>query len=385
MIDIAILRTRLLEVAEQSNRLSPVCTNEESTKLYLVLPLLAALGYDRSDPREIQPEFPADFRGNTQNRVDFAVFMNGVPVIAVECKKIGVPLTDERGQLRAYFNALPPVKLGVLTNGIQFEFFVDSNEPNLMDDEPFLTIDVCAMHEFGIKTEVLDAMYLVTKDYFDPDLIGELAQAEILKKRLRIAAIEELRAPSEEFCRCLLQRVGLKHVRKTSIDRSHRSMIREAFEEALVLRVVEHLRQTGAGVAHARPVAILDGAMDEPHSRISTTDRELAVFGYVRRRLAFLVHDEAHFRAIECIGYRDYVGKFAVYLQRERRGRIFDFIEGRDGYDKYIFPPPFGEIVTNDFLSIDEPLASVFVSRFSEVFGSTRTSAETNVKVFHSI
>ena len=63
------------------------CTNEESTKLQLILPMLTALGYDTSNPYEVYPEHAASFVSSVNNRVDFAVLRDGAPIIAIECKK----------------------------------------------------------------------------------------------------------------------------------------------------------------------------------------------------------------------------------------------------------------------------------------------------------
>ena len=111
----------------------------------------------------------------------------------------------------------------------------------------------------------------------------------------------------------------------------------------------------------------------ESTQRIVTTDRELAVYRYVCRRLAFLASDEHQFSAIERVDHRDYLGKFAVYYENVRKGRIFDFIEGSNGYDKFIFPEPFGEIVTNTVADIDEPLRVTFAQRVREL-GVPRTT-----------
>ena len=60
----------------------------------------------------------------------------------------------------------------------------------------------------------------------------------------------------------------------------------------------------------------------------------------MRRRLAYLVREEALFSAIDRIEYKDSVGKLVVYYVNERKGRLFDYIEGAEGFDKFIFPPP---------------------------------------------
>lgn len=358
------LRAGLLALAKRSVSIMTACTNEESTKLYLVLPFLGLLGYDYANPYEVYPEHLADFDPASQNKVDFAILRDGRPVIAVECKQAGADLFDARGQLRRYFNALPEVKLGILTNGIVFEFFVDSTDPDIMDDEPFLTVDLETVARAGVADEVVETLISGTKDCYDPETIAEAAHVQLVRKRLRTVFIDEAKGPSEEFCRFALARIGLTSVRKPVIDRYYAPMIKTAFEESLVVPVVERLKLQSTGEGRGGPLAL-----HQIGQRIETTERELSIFAYIRRRLAYLAEDETQFDAIENVRYKDYVGKLVVFYDRERKGRLFDFIEGADGYDKYIFPDPIGEIVSDNVLEIDAALKTVFAARVREMGG----------------
>jgi predicted type IV restriction endonuclease len=358
------LRAGLLAVAKRSVSIMTACSNEESTKLYLVLPFLGLLGYDYANPYEVYPEHLADFDLASQNKVDFAILRDGAPVIAVECKQVGADLFESRGQLRRYFNALAEVKLGVLTNGVLFEFFVDSAAPNIMDDDPFLTIDLETIARAGVSDEIVETLLSATKGTYDPETIAEAAHVQLVKKRLRSVFIEEAKGPSEDFCRFALDRIGVKAVRKQVLDRYYAPMIKTAFEESLILPVVERLRAQGAGETRHGGLP-----MHQLGQRIETTERELSIVAYVRRRLSYLAEDEMQFDAIENVRYKDYVGKLVVYYDRERKGRLFDFIEGADGYDKFIFPDPIGEIVSNNVLEIDTALKTVFAARVRELGG----------------
>jgi hypothetical protein len=55
-----------------------------------------------------------------------------------------------------------------------------------------------------------------------------------------------------------------------------------------------------------------------------------------------------------------------VFFDRERKGWLFDYFEGSDGCDKFIFPAPYGTIVTSNILDIDRPLKAVFTERIRE-------------------
>jgi hypothetical protein len=229
-----------------------------------------------------------------------------------------------------------------------------------MDDEPFLTLDLEQVAAAGLSEEVLEAALTLTKANFDPGTVAEVAQLHLVRKRLRALVVEEIRAPSEELSRLLLQKVGLRNLRKASIDRYYSSMVKAALEEAIVLPVLERLRGTGDRASEVDESSAVGG-------RIVTTEREMAIFNYARRRLAYLATSEHLFRAIEKVQYQDYVGKLVVFYGRKRKGWLFDFIEGRDGYDKFVFPDPIGEVVTNNPADIDEPLRSVFEARVREL------------------
>ena len=355
------LRAGLLALAKRSVSIMTACTNEESTKLYLVLPFIGLLGYDYANPYEVYPQHAADLDPASRNKVDFAILRDGAPVIAIESKQVGADLEESREQLRQYFNTLADVKLGILTNGILFEFFVDSAEPNAMDAEPFLTIDLETIARAGVSEEAIETLISATKGTYDPETIAEAAHIQLVKKRLRTVFIEEAKGPSEEFCRFALERIGLKNVRKVAIERYYAPMIRNAFDESLILPVVDRLRaQHGMESRGPMPIHQLG-------QRIETTERELEIVAYVRRRLAYLAQTEAEFDAIQNVRYKDYVGKLVVYYDRERRGRLFDYIEGADGHDKYIFPDPIGEILTNNVLEIDTALKTVFAARVKEL------------------
>jgi hypothetical protein len=261
------------------------------------------------------------------------------------------------------------VKLGILTNGILFEFFVDSGEPNIMDEEPFLTIDLETIARAGVSDEAVETLVSATKGYYDPDTIAEAAHVQLVKKRLRTIFIEEAKGPSELFCRFALERIGLKSVRKSVIDRYYAPMIKTAFEESLIVPVVDRLRAQSGLDARSGGVPI-----HQLGQRIETTERELETVAFIRRRLAYLAEDEAQFDAIQQIKHKDYVGKLVVFYDRERKGRLFDYIEGADGYDKYIFPDPIGEIVTNNVLELDNALKTVFAARVREL-GSQNSQA----------
>jgi hypothetical protein len=355
----ADLRARVVGFGNLLAAKRTACTNEESTKLFLILPFLAVLGYDPLNPYEVYPEHAATFDPTVANKVDFAVLRDGVPVIAIECKRAGVDLANYRGQLRRYFNALRPVKLGILTNGIVWEFFVDSDDENLMDEEPFLTLDLGVIAGVGIGDEMLNAVASVTKALYEPAAIAEMAHVLLVQKRLRSAFAQELRAPSIDFCRSLLKKIGERNLQERTIRGRYEPMVKSAIVDVVQRQATQRPR-----AANQEPDA---ASLSDP--RVVTTERELEIFAYARHRLAYLVSEERHYRAIQQMEYKDYIGKLVVFLEFKQKGWLFDYIEGSDGCDKFIFPDPFGKIVTRNLLDIDAPLKAVFEMRVLELTG----------------
>lgn len=348
------------------------CSNIESTRLYLALPFLGLLGYDYSNPFEVFPEHRAlDSTGGT-SKVDFAVLREGKPIIAMECRVAGSDAPAERQNLSAYFRALPTVKLAIQTNGILYSFFVDSDNPDEMDHEPFLTLDLETIDSVGVADDVLESLQLLTKENIDTDTLAEAAHVQLVKKRLRNAFIDEAAQPSVEFCRFALERIGLTNVRPDSIERYYAPMVKSAFEESLVLPVVQRLRGDsnsveGRGAPHL---------LHKLGPRVSISERESSILSYVRRRLAYLVDDEKLFSAIEHVQAKDYVGRVVVFYTRERKGRMFDFISGGDkAADKYVFPEPIGEIRTRSIADIDQALKAIFLANVRDQYGAAASPA----------
>jgi hypothetical protein len=362
-------RQKVKAFAERMVALAPRCNNEESTKLFLILPFLNFLGYDDRNPDEVCPEHGADFSEKYKNRVDFAILKGGEAVIAIECKTLGMALKDERGQLRAYFNAAPTVKMGVITDGLVYEFYADSDERNMMDQTAFLALDLREVAKGKIEDSVEEGLKSLQKTNFKPDNIGAEAKRKLIFQNVIQQIAKLVEEPSEPFVRMLIQNAGLSHVRTKALS-EYREITRNAFREFVNLRILHRLD------IPAKDNALEKSLIPDPQGLevvaksddpLVPSELELEVFQYVTRRLSFLVKDEALFNEIDKIEFRKYKGKFVVFHKRERAGRLFDFSEGKA--KKYTFD--FGEeeggvVSTNKLSEIDNLLAASFIKRIAE-------------------
>lgn len=357
---------RLIAFAKKQVSLADRCTNEESTKMFLVLPFVAFLGFDDRNPAEVCPEHAADFSDKYKNRVDYAVLQDEQPIIAIECKCCGAALKDDRGQLRAYFNAALTVKMGLLTDGMVFEFYADSDERNMMDEKAFLVVDLRDIANGRLDESVAEGLRSLQKGQFDPENIGAEAKRKLVFQKFLQEIMVIAENPTEAFTRMLLKSAGIQHVREKTLP-DYQELVGAAFREYVNLKILQRLeltRNAASPTVQADPPATVEAAKGS----IETTETELEVFAFVKQRLAFLVKDEALFDAIGRIVYRDYKGKFVVFYDLERRGRLFDFTEGTRGPKyRFSFGDPIGEVTTDSLVGsvIDAPLLQVFRKRVS--------------------
>ena len=168
--------------AELPQRLPAAKRSEANTSQFLVMPFFEALGFSVHNPNDVEPEFTADV-GIKREKVDFALKRGGEPVVLVEVKYAGATLDNQHAaQLRRYFSTKLDVRFGILTNGKEFRFFSDLERPNVMDDEPFMTLDFLNLDE-----SLVDVLQLFTKARFQKD--NALKAARTAKDRRRVRQV----------------------------------------------------------------------------------------------------------------------------------------------------------------------------------------------------
>lgn len=355
-------------------------TNEEGTKLFLILPFFELLGYDARDPDEVFPEDDASFSDKFKNHVDYSIYLGGKPVIGVEAKKVGNITNATRGELKGYFNAVSSVKLGILTDGVTYQLYSDTDSPNMMDDEPYATIDFAQIAEGQLAKDTVDALANLRKGVFRPEDVGTEARRKIYIASYAEALEEMFKNPDRELARTMMDLVGVKGHKSPALVSEHTTLLSEAmqifFDKKLLERVGFAEREDLVRVAApATPHTHLEESSedtevppeDSDSSGVVTTEAELLVFDYVRHRLPFLIdRNEELFQALEHVSCKDRKTVFNVFFKRERAGRLFAFAEVSGGY-KFSFPTSGVEISTGDFSDIDDELLKSFMQRFSEL------------------
>ena len=350
--------------------------SEEATKQFLILPFLQLLGYDPLDPDEVVPEADASFSDKFKNRVDYAISKEGVPVIAVEAKKVGSLSEANRGELKGYYNAVPTVKLGILTDGLIYQLYSDTEEENLMDNEPFAVVDLAEVAQEQIADDAFDALLKLRRDTFDPADIGADARRKIFISAYVDTLENAFKEPDDRFVRTLMDMTGIEGRRMPRLLEEHTLYIGEAmntfFDKKLLERVGFADRSDIVKVppAEAQPAPSTQERTQAQavDADIVTTEAEMEVYEYVKHRLPFLIaRDEDLYGKLDNIYFRDFRGIFAISYKQDRKGRLLNFREGTETKYRFDFPES-GETVTTDTLSdIDEKLLATFMRRVEEL------------------
>jgi len=220
---------------ESSNE---VAKSEEATKHTLILPFIQSLGYNPFNPKEVVPEFKADFAQKNSNKVDYAIFKDGKLVMLIEAKKCGASLdvTQEK-QLLYYFNATEAI-IGLLTNGFEYRFYSDLEEKNKMDSIPFLkfTID-------DIDCHVVKALEKFSKNAFDMDIIKSIATDLKYISLTKAYLTEQLVNPSDDFVKTIARQIGYKGNLNTQAVTMFKYITSKAFAQFVEEKTND--RQTG--------------------------------------------------------------------------------------------------------------------------------------------
>ncbi|CAD7492728.1 hypothetical protein KBAD11_35560 [Aeromonas dhakensis] len=271
------------KIAQQASMI----TTEEATKNAFVMPFLnRVLGYDVFDPTEVIPEFTADTGIKKGEKVDYAILKDGQIQILVECKKYSEKLSAKHsGQLFRYFS-VTNARIGILTNGAQYEFYTDLDAPNKMDEKPFLTLDL-----EDIDEHVVPEVLKLTKTAFDVesvvDAAGELKYLSQIKKLLA----EQFASPEEDFVKFFASRI-YDGVLTARVKQSFTDISKKALNQFLNDSINARLKSAiGNSVSTSTVSSISESDLpgdnsendnNKEKSRVDTTIEEMEAFNVVK-------------------------------------------------------------------------------------------------------
>lgn len=309
----------IFQLAKRVSDLKESILTEEATKNAFIMPFIQMLGYDVFNPLEVVPEMDCDIVKKKGEKIDYAIMKDGSPIMLIECKHWKQDLNLHDNQLKRYYVA-SKAKFGLLTNGIIYRFYTDLIKENIMDDIPFLEINLEKLRETQI-----DEVKKFCKENFDLDNIlssaNELKYMSEVKKVIR----SEFTEPSPELVKLLTKRVYEGIVTQKVLDqftdivlRALQSHINDVMSEKLGIAIKA---TENAGAPVQVPTASSDQKDEEPEkeeektSKINTTVEELEGYYIVKSIVCEII-------SAQRVTYRDSQSYFAIFADDNNRKPI---------------------------------------------------------------
>ncbi|MGL6226378.1 MAG: type I restriction endonuclease [Thermoguttaceae bacterium] len=259
-------KDQVKQLGERIHKLKANISTEEATKTAFVMPMIQILGYDVFNPLEVVPEFTCDIGVKKGEKIDYAILENGTPLLLLECKHWNKNLNLHEGQLLRYFQ-VSKAKFGVLTNGIVYRFYTDLERTNLMDEKPFLEVNITS-----IKSNEIEELKKFHKSYFDLESI--ISSATDLKYMGEIKGIitSEMASPSDWFIRGIARNVYPGSV-TTKVVEQFSELIAQSFVQVINGMVTSRLESALSREEESRNEEPI--LTEEMEDGIITTEEEL--------------------------------------------------------------------------------------------------------------
>lgn len=290
-------------------------TTEEATKMSIIIPFFSLLGYDVFNPNEFLPEFTADVGIKKGEKVDYAILKEGEPIILIEAKWCGETLDRHDSQLFRYFGT-SKAKFAILTNGIVYKFFTDLDEPNKMDEKPFLTFDI-----LDLKDNQIAELKKFTKSAFDIDSIFDTASELRYSNEFKQTLANELQNPTDEFVKYFLA-TTYPGKKSQNVINKFKPVLKKALNNYISELMSEKI-QAALSNSEEKKVSEESAPQEEieekESSKVVTTEEELEAYFLVKNILRDSV-------PLEDITYRDTINYINILYQDNARKWLCRFV-----------------------------------------------------------
>jgi len=307
------LKLKLEQLHQRVVGLKDQINTEEATKNAFVMPFIQILGYDIFNPTEVVPEHICDIGTKKGEKVDYVIRKNNEPILIFECKHWKESADAHNSQLHRYYH-VSKARFGVLTNGTVYNFYADLEKPNIMDEKPFLTIDIEDLKDNAIK--ILQSF---TKNEYNLETILDSAEGLKYIKAIRKEFEKEIDQPSDEMIRLLVNRFFDK-----PLTANRMLVFKEYTKKALTISINESISDRLKSALNMSekpepPSDIKINSIDENNeSKVVTTEEELEAFQIVKAILREKIS------AVR-IAARDTQSYFGVLLDDNNRKPICRF------------------------------------------------------------
>lgn len=317
-------KDQVVQLSDNIKKQKDKIATEEATKNAFIMSMIAALGYDVFNPFEVVPEMDCDLIKKKGEKIDYAIMKDENPILLIECKHCKQDLNLHDTQLQKYFVA-SKARFGVLTNGIEYRFYTDLEKINIMDEKPFLVVNMLDLSDADI--EQLKKFH---KSYYNEEDV--LSTANELKYTTEIKSIlnNGFASPTAEFVRFFARQAYTSgQITSKVIDmftplvkKSITSVINDIISDRLNT-AIKNSEQTSDSLQTIDNTSINTSTEDteeklpdgvvymDKESGVVTTQEELDAYNIVRSILRKSVD-------VSRITYKDYKSYFVVNIDNSQ-------------------------------------------------------------------
>jgi hypothetical protein len=299
-------KDQLKQIAEKVIKFKEDTRTEEATKNAFIMPFITALGYDIFNPQEVVPEFVADLGIKQGEKVDYAIYKDGSPIILIECKHWKESLDIHSTQLFRYF-VVTKADFAILTNGINYRFYTDLEEPNKLDSKPFLDIDLTT-----IKDNQIEELKKFHKSYYEVDTIINSASTLKYSNEIKILLNNEFKQPSDDFIRYIIPKVYTGRATE-KVVRQFSEIVKVSCQQFLSDLITERLKTALDKEKESEPQI-----MESKPKKIETSEEEVEAYHIVKSILRQVLEADR-------IYYRDFQSFFSILIDDSIRCTICKF------------------------------------------------------------
>lgn len=272
-----------------------LCTDETNTRVRIIHPFLELLGYKQLV--DYTHEYVADISGKRGTKVDIAItFGKKTPSIIIECKKATSKLNDKNfKQLNDYVVYTPSAKVGILTNGIVWNFYIRGNSG--LNNTPFYSFN---LEDF--TNSDLETLTMFMKSEFNINEIKEEADSFHFLEKFDDAFFSVLNNPTPPLIKSLNDAMGGKRA-TDKIAQKISNLINSISVKGVYERmVVEEAKLKG----------------------IITTEEEYKAFNVIKTVLA--MSSKFKNSELDRIGFRDQKSSFKILIDDNQKKCICDVV-----------------------------------------------------------
>lgn len=271
--------------------------DETNTRINLIHPFLEILGYKNIE--DFTHEYTADIKGKRGTKVDIAFTMGKkTPLILVECKKAGQKLNDNHfKQLNEYIVYTPTSKVGILTNGITWNFYIKGDSG--LNHTPFFTFNLQ-----DYSNSDLEDLSMFLKSEFNLNEITDEAESIHFLEKFDDAFFSVLHSPTPPLIKSINEAMGGKRVTDKIAQKISELINSISLKGVYERMVIEEAKINSSGII--------------------TTPEELKAFNVIKTMLA--MSSKFKNTELERLSFRDQKSSFKILIDNNQKKCVCDVV-----------------------------------------------------------